>query len=513
MARNQDTESSSSAENYSWSNRLLALATAGILFLTMYPFEVGHAKWHGHRPVLLLGHGGKPGGAVDVLLNILLFIPFGFGLGSKLLRSKSWKTALVYTTLAGTLFSYGIELAQLYIPARDSGWNDVITNTAGSFVGFLIAWMVAGWLFRVLFAWQQNLQAWLTPRRLLAALVVYFAVWFAGSAFLEKEASLQDWQSDCFLVFRNDATGRHAWAGTLLQVQIWDRALPNSVAERVTSAAASTSVDDPIVNIKFEENPGAQSQTPTNPTAANANAAVGLLGLRQAVTGAPLRPAENVVNSVKQTNQFSIRAVLGPAVWPRTDGRIISLSETSGISNFYLNQEADSLVFWFRTPLTARRRALAWKISKALRADGTRTVLFTYDGSAINCYIDGSMIESHPWGAGTALASYFRHYVKQAELKGYRDIYYVLVFFPAGALLGAISASKFRRRAGAVASLILVVLGAPLVLEWVLMRTSKGPFSATNLVLSVILAIAGLLWMRSDGSLPAGRNLPVLPRP
>lgn len=512
MARNQDSESGSSVKNYSWSIRLLTLAAAGILFLTMYPFEMGHAKWHGHRPVLLLGHGGKSGGAVDIALNILLFIPFGFGLGSKLLRSKSWKTALVYTTLAGTLFSYGIELAQLYIPARDSGWNDVVTNTAGSLLGFLIASLIASRLFGMFSGWQRNLQVWLAPRRLLCVLLVYFAIWFAGSALLEREVGLGNWRTDCFLTFQNDATGRHPWGGKLLQVQIWNRGLSNSTAETLTSTAQAGSAGDPLVNIDFARNTAAQEPvSQAHPLSSSSDEDAGYPSHLEAMAGASSAPADNLVNSIKQANQFSIRAVLDPAIWPRTDGRIISLSEATGISDFYVNQEADSLVFWFRTPLTARHRALSWKISKALRTDGTRVVLFSYDGSAISCYIDGTRIESHPWGAGTALASHFRRYLKQAELKGYRDIYYALVFFPAGALLGIFPA-RFARQAGVFASLVLTMLIAPVFLEWVLIVVSKGPFSGGNVALSVIPAVLGLLWMKADAGSEALGDRQALPR-
>ena len=66
-----------------WSNRILILAIAGILFLTMYPFRLNiHALANGASP-FLLGKSEKSG-LVDALLNVLLFVPFGFGLGEKL---------------------------------------------------------------------------------------------------------------------------------------------------------------------------------------------------------------------------------------------------------------------------------------------------------------------------------------------------------------------------------------------------------------------------------------------
>ena len=42
-----------------------------------------------------------------------------------------------WRSLAGAGVSYTVEVLQFYIPARDSGWEDVISNSMGSLAGFL----------------------------------------------------------------------------------------------------------------------------------------------------------------------------------------------------------------------------------------------------------------------------------------------------------------------------------------------------------------------------------------
>ena len=85
----------------SWSNRILILATAGILFLTLYPFRLNfHALANGASP-FLLGKSGKSG-LVDALLNVLLFVPFGFGLSERLREpGKSIRFVLLATVAVG----------------------------------------------------------------------------------------------------------------------------------------------------------------------------------------------------------------------------------------------------------------------------------------------------------------------------------------------------------------------------------------------------------------------------
>jgi len=136
---------------FDWSNRILLAVLAGILFLTLYPFRfAGVANLPGMSSPLFLGGGGKSGRYAD-FLNILLFIPLGFGLAAILRQhGKSLKTMLFFTPFAAALLSYGIEFLQLYIPARDSGWEDVYTNTIGSAVGCIAFVLCGGLVNRVL---------------------------------------------------------------------------------------------------------------------------------------------------------------------------------------------------------------------------------------------------------------------------------------------------------------------------------------------------------------------------
>src|SRR5690348_16730085 len=95
----------------SLSNRIFLLALAGIFFLTLFPFRFAlQTKLLPGSSPFLLGTGDKPYRAMDIFLNILLFVPFGFGLSEKL-REKgwSWKGAFFTTWIAGAFISYSIE--------------------------------------------------------------------------------------------------------------------------------------------------------------------------------------------------------------------------------------------------------------------------------------------------------------------------------------------------------------------------------------------------------------------
>jgi hypothetical protein len=500
-----ETRDTSKAVCCDWSNRILLLALAGILFLTLYPFAfVSHPKLPPNMSPFLLGNAGKSGGPQDVVLNILLFIPFGFALGAKLKRRKRAWQALAFSWLVGALVSYTIEFLQLYIPLRDSGWEDVVTNSIGSLVGGVLALLAATALFRALSNCGARLNAWATPIRVTAVLLIYFAGWFAFSVALQRHTQIDNWRTDCFLVVGNDAAGRHRWNGEVSLLEIWDHALPENVAGQLTRAEPAE-VPLPLVRLDFSRaaprtGDGELSVPFSVAPLGSAQAPADLSSSKGISSGLSTTPVRNVVDRLKRAGQFSLHIVFQPAESPESAGRILSISNPAGQSDIYLGQDDAKLVFWFRTPVSAPHPpALVWTTSNLLEPSSSADVIYSYDGSDLDLYMGGRKIETRPMGPSLPLASLVRH-VKQGELDGYRDIYYALIFVPPGALLG-IAVRKFAARPWQTA--VVAVLGvflAPVVLEWIFMRVDARTFSVVNFALSVCFGIGGMLWINSDGA-------------
>lgn len=73
--------------------------------------------------------------AKDVFLNIAGFVPLGFFLSAYLSSVGSIRRPLIVAVCFGCTVSLLIEVLQAYIPVRESGMTDVITNTLGAFLG------------------------------------------------------------------------------------------------------------------------------------------------------------------------------------------------------------------------------------------------------------------------------------------------------------------------------------------------------------------------------------------
>jgi len=504
--QNQQLGLASQALEQRWSNRILVLATVGILFLTLYPFRFDfHAASPAGTSPLLLGRSLKPPGFFDGFLNVLLFVPFGFGLAERFReRGKSFAFALVLTLAAGALSSYTIELLQFYIPQRDSGWEDVFTNASGSVVGCLSFEILGSSLLCGVSRCASLLEAFLTPRRALVFLLIYFSLWFGASSLLQRNTRLSDWRSDALLVVGNDASGKFPWKGTVNAVQLWDLALRGEVAQQLSAGqAADTGNPGLLVDYDFSAAPPFRNQRQISSELAwapraPASSDSGMLVLDGASWLTSSSAVQDLVSNLGKTNQFTLRVLCTPAEGTGSDGRIVSISQPTGFSDLTLRQDDTNLIFWFRNPLSASHAILAWNFPGIFTAGRTRDILYRYDGSNLSLFIDGKQEPlTYRLGPGTALAKSVRR-VKSGELEGYGYIYYILIFCLPGAILGILARRLPPPRATAWLWLACGALIPAILLEWILVSTSGRSFSPDYLGLSLLLAVACFLWINSD---------------
>jgi hypothetical protein len=76
----------------------------------------------------------------DVLINVGGFVPLGFFFCVYFSRSMSVTRATLLTIIFGCAVSFLIEVGQYYLPTRESGSWDLITNTLGTVLGALMYW-------------------------------------------------------------------------------------------------------------------------------------------------------------------------------------------------------------------------------------------------------------------------------------------------------------------------------------------------------------------------------------
>lgn len=494
-----------------WPARILALAMGGILSLTLYPFRfavpAGTSRW---ALPFLLQSGMKRVGPLDDLLNVLLFVPFGFGLAGILRQHGKPRSHVILLALgAGLACSYTIEFLQFYVPYRDSGWHDVMTNSCGALAGSVLFESV-GWSCLKVVAQAENILAGaLTWHRAIWLICAYYAVWLIFSVPLQQWSRLSNWDANCQLIVGNLALGRTAvaWKGEIYRLEFWDKALPEDVAKGITSGPSSPIAGTaPIAAYDFTgKAPYKDLEGNLSDLAWSAGRGETIAPPIEDVSGpltldgeswlATKTPAAALVTACKGTNQFSVLVICQAAEPMEEDKRIFSVSRPNGITDLDFGQNRGDLVFWFRNPISIRRTPLLWIDSGLFASPKEHNILFTYDGAELSLFVDGQRdVHAYVLGPGTVLARMIRR-VKPAELAACRYVYYGLVFFPAGVLLG-ITARNNRGRTmrllPARVALILVPAGA---LELLLVHVSGRGMRSSGVLLSMAFGIAGMCWM------------------
>ncbi len=496
-------------EQTSWSNRVLLLSLAGIFFLTFYPFRFEYRESARFIFPFSLDGWGKGGNTLDAFLNVLLFVPFGFGLAEKLReRGQSKWAAFGIVYASGALLSYFVELVQMFIPFRDSGWGDIVTNSAGAAVGALIFEFAGIALVAWFGARERSLDSWLSLPKIGVFISLYIGLWCVLAGPLQRQIKLTDWTQDTFLAVGDSASLRSSppWKGRIREIDIWNRAVPAELARKITSwTSGNRQSADPLITYRFSSGAPFQDDRHFLPNldwasrapSASAGDGAAFDGRSWLITAGPV---STLVRSIETSGQFALRIVCQSAEPMQNDARIVSISSPSGAANLELGQSGSAQAFWFRNPFSMQRSRMTWTVPKVFLTDQTRNLLLSFDGTSVRLFVNGRDF-GHPYqlGPSIALASYVRH-VKNIELEGYRYIFYAIIFFPAGCILGFAWRRSGRSWIGRGLFVIAGSVMPPMVLEWVLVDAAGRSVSFHNVCFAALLALAGSLWINADRS-------------
>jgi VanZ family protein len=491
-----------------WSNRILILALLGIAYLTLFPFHFDFSPTIiFHRSPFLLASSVKRSVNLDFFLNVLLFVPFGFGVSAQARkRGRGFWASLLLAVVAGACVSYLVEMLQFYIPARDSGWEDVFSNSAGSVVGFFLFELLGRPFAGLASLAEDAFEGWISAPRMALLLAAYFAVWFTISARLQTETRLRNWEPQAILSAGNDASGQNLWKGQIFRLQIWNRALSDQEIQRIAGQPATNDSGAGLLgSYDFTGAPPFQDQrnflpaldwTPAPPSGMTAGAAQWGSGSWLSTKA----PAENLMRAIMKTSRFTVRVVCAPAPGEDVNGRIVAFSQSAGNVNFLLREEGDSLVFRLRNSLSTRRAllGLAWYVRGAFEPGKTRDIVASYDGSDEFLYLDGNRVPQEYRLSPAAGLMHRVRYIEPESLEAYIAVYETLVFLPAGVLIGVTARKWFELKFSARSLLVLSWILPTVALELLLVGISGRRLWMGNIVLSLVFGLAGIALVNAD---------------
>ena len=313
-----------------WIIAVCLLGLAAILYLRLIPFDfirVDHIPferitWH---PLTFR----------DVPLNILLFIPFGFGLTGLMVRRGRQMSIAGRVVLVSMLLSAALETAQLFMPDRAPSFSDVAANAIGALLGY--------GLFRVReMGFGRALDRYVTRRNLFIGLAGYALGVALLTGYLRWSVNLSNWDTSFPLVVGNEAIGKRQWSGRVVELALRaGRDSPQFYAtDNLDGQAPYQEVSQP------PSLPPLEWQEGTSSPGAAPGVAFGPGGWL--ATNQPVTPFSS---TARNTDGFIIDtqvASAGPA--QRGPARIISVSADAERRNVTIGQEFDALVIRLRTP-------------------------------------------------------------------------------------------------------------------------------------------------------------------
>ncbi len=368
-----------------WFSLISLGALALNLWLRLTPFDF---VWDGRVPWERLSLA--PLTLRDVPLNVLLFVPLGFGLAGIVTADGRPPTAANKASLSGggrwsavggllaisLLLSAALEAAQLFLPERAPSVADVVANGLGALLG---VGLYRAWAMGV----GRALRRYATGRNLMLGLGIYSLVVALLTGYLYRSVRLSNWDTSFPLVVGNEAVGKRQWSGRV--ESLWFEWLHNESMNIFGGYEFSGGAP-------FEFKPALSDALPPlvwreGPASLQEGQDVTIGPGEWLATETPFAFFSEVA---RKGDRFAITvraATADPA--QRGPARIVSISADAERRNVTLGQEKDALIIRLRTPAGGENGQKPELLVPGVFADGrSRLITVRYDAPMLWVTVD-----------------------------------------------------------------------------------------------------------------------------
>ncbi len=415
-----------------------------IVMFTLFPFKFESIAWG--KKDALKEFFRNPSDTFDFFGNILLFMPFGYGL-SQWLKSKPFTPVIKFTlvlgiSLAGTI---AVETLQLFQPGRSSSIIDLFTNTLGGTLGGAIGLLGLDQLIAPTRQWL--LRQWHKQRSLTIALALWIALMLGSTAKLASMTTLINWDSSYNLIIGNEATGDRPWQGQIQGFSMTDRALSEPEVQQFLQGSTFPALEQSLADYSMIGNapyldrsrlnlPPLEQQSPPTPSPSTPSPKPWHI---------TQTPPVKLNEALQKTSAFTLATTFETRSLDQTGpARLISLSQDTQHRNLTLGQNNRQLIVRLRTPITGvNGDALELRSPNNLQQSRSHRVVLTYENSVLALYLDPGNPPDHI--RLRPELSFFRLLLPNQlislprgpkALSLYPPIFYAIWFLPLGTLLG-----------------------------------------------------------------------------
>ena len=355
-----------------WRYWLLLASLSCIAIATLNPFKVEIPPGFSSQYIVENFNFGSS--LKDYWQNILLFIPWGIGLGAIAKQKKdSLGLCLLICFLVSGILSMMVELSQIFLPTRISNVTDIICNSLGGSVGGILFWWHDNILdFLVaLFTRRKN---FLNLKFLIKAIAIYCFIVSVSMVILASSVNLSNWNDHYHLAIGNETTGDRPWHGFINSVYISDQAfgqpeIIQAFEQTESFFAQQRSLTTAINFSDLQPEYVDQSKTIAELVWQNKSQLISTFSKAEAAQNGRIyqylgislgdrwlkskTAATNLNKQLKKTGNFSLFLTVATQDLRQTGpGRIVALSNGIYAQNLIVAQENQDLVIRLRTPIT-----------------------------------------------------------------------------------------------------------------------------------------------------------------
>ncbi len=485
-----------------------------ILTFTLFPYHlVGGSDAHAadsHYSVRRI--------SADVLANVVLFAPLGFGLAAVAEHRRMARRVGFLLSLASTLgLSIGVEVLQAMIPTRTASVHDVVSNGVGGVIGYLchVRWgpAILGWLCALI----RNATGRLSVRWLTGSLFAYVSMTLLlPLPVLFWATGFSNWDGYFPLVVGNEPTGDHPWSGWIDRLEIVGRAISDGEARMVAANGALAPTDGALLarydfqgQSPFEDHSGHLPDLVWRGRTVEASRRTGVTFAGGSWLES-VEPATDLGRRLRRTRQFTVIVICAPAnTLQRGPARIVTISSSPRARNFTIGQQGSDAIVRLRTPFTGGNGAPPeLRVADVFEIGGLRQLIATYDGSILRLYVNGRAasaslhLDPDPRALLVGLltparpkTTWARVYSDPNNVRQDLALYYLATFVPLGCLL-MIAKRRYGQTRSAVTMLLVSSLPIlSLLLEWLISGLRGSAFSVGNVLLGFLLGGLPVFWL------------------
>lgn len=295
---------------------------------------------------------------IDIILNILLFIPFGFFTAYWFYhKKKTHRQILFHSIKYSLLISIFVELIQLFLP-RTTSFSDLLMNPIGGFIGarcFVSRTKNGIELPQTLFIKQRSL----IYKNVTLLYIIILLIFLSLPVFLNR---INNWDNTFHLYIGNEGTGDRQWCGVMYELAIYNRALnqeeaqlcyksmkPEALKNNLAAYYCFDEIHDGIIPDRSNQKPRLDLYINDLEKTGRTEDSTGII-LYNGGCARSMVPAKKLNQLLKTTGQFSIEIRYRPKNLKQTGpARLVSLSANPKERNFMIGQDFDKLNFRVRT--------------------------------------------------------------------------------------------------------------------------------------------------------------------